>query len=62
MKKNYICPHCDSRHNLTFSAEAKWDKEQQKFVYSLEKFYFEAEQAFCEVCDNWIQFEVIEES
>jgi hypothetical protein len=61
MNKNYICPHCDS-DNLIFSEEAKWSIEQQKFVYDLEKFYFEAEQAFCEVCDNWIQFEIIEES
>jgi hypothetical protein len=61
MNKNYICPHCDS-DNLVFSAEAKWSIEQQKFVYDLERFYFNSQQAFCEICDNWIQFEIVEES
>jgi len=58
--KIYRCKSCTSKH-LVFSSEAKWDEIKQEFVYKLEPFYFDADQAFCEVCDNWVDFELTEE-
>ena len=54
--KTYTCSHCNSSE-LKFSADAKWNKDKQEFVYELESFYFEAGQAFCVVCDNWVDFQ-----
>jgi hypothetical protein len=58
--KTYTCSHCNN-NTLSFSAEAKWNKETQEFDFQLESFYFDGGQAFCVVCDHWVDFEVIEE-
>ena len=58
--RNYICTHCNT-DDIKFSADAKWDKDKQEFVYELESFYFDAGHAFCIVCDNWVDFELTEE-
>jgi hypothetical protein len=58
--KTYTCPHCNT-NSLKFSADAKWDNHKQEFVYELESFYFDANQAFCVVCDIWVDFEASED-
>jgi transcription elongation factor Elf1 len=58
--KTYNCKCCGSK-NVSFDANAKWNVEKQEFEFELQKFYLEEEMAFCDVCDNWTDFEVNEE-
>ena len=49
----------ESRFGFNFvSLESLFkDTIKQEFVYELESFYLEAGQAFCVVCDNWVDFQ-----
>lgn len=58
--KTYNCKSCGGK-DIVFESTAKWNELNQTFDYQIDKFYYEEEQtAFCNVCDNWTEFETEE--
>jgi len=59
--KTYNCKCCGGK-DIVFESTAKWNYATQRFVYQIDNFYFEVEhRAFCNVCDNWTDFEIEEQ-
>ena len=58
MKKTYNCKSCGGK-DISFDAEAKWNDDKQEFEFGIIKFYYEEkQQGFCNVCENWTEFEI----